>query len=383
MTISKFKSGTLRWLSVSDVHLGHLRTSTSFILANLRRELFDGKIANLDLLIIAGDLFERLLEFNHPDKGEIMMFVDDLMTECSIYNVKLRVLEGTPSHDNKQNVIFVDLYNLGHYVNCDLKYVDTLSVEYIEEWDMRILYVPDRIRATVEEIYSDTLDIFKSLGITRVDMAVMHGAFKHQLPPMAKEVHDPEAWLRLVKHWILVGHVHFHSIRDRIAAQGSFDRLSQGEEGPKGYLMGSTNLGGDEKKDEIYFIENKHAKKYVTIDCTDLTTDESFEKIKLAIAGFPSDSFIRIRAEKGNPILSDMRTIKSLDLGNNWSSISNDDIEDVTDEDNAVVEEGLEDWIPIVIIPNNIEDIILNRLAAKQHTFETIELARSFINEYK
>ncbi len=372
--------GAINWLSVSDVHLGNIRTTAEFILDNLERELFNGRLVGLDLFIIAGDLYDRLLENNHPANGRILLFVDKLMAECSLHGVKLRVLEGTPSHDNKQNKIFDHLYATGNY-SCDMRYVDTLSVEYMEDWDIRILYVPDKIRTTVAEIYTDTLAIFENLGITQVDLAIMHGAFSHQLPPMAKEVHDPEAWLALVKHWILVGHVHFHSIYERIAAQGSFDRMVQGEEGPKGFLIGTLNLDGNVKKDQIYFIENTGAKKHITIDCTNLDIETSLKKIEDIAGSLPDESYIRLIAEAGNPIFSNLHEIKKINLAHIWKTDEKSTDEEEQTQQQIEHEEGLDDWVPTHIDKSNIVDIVMQRLTNKELNGEILRLSESFITE--
>lgn len=371
-------NGVVRWLSVSDIHLGNLRTQTDFILDNLERELFGGRISSLDLLIIAGDLFDRQLEYNHPSSGRILLFVDKLLSECFKFGVKLRVLEGTPSHDNRQNKVFDDVHAVQGFLT-DHKYVDTLSVEYIPEWDMRILYVPDKIRNTVDLVYRDTLDIFQEQGINRVDMAIMHGAFSYQLPPMAKEVYVPEDWLALVKHWILVGHVHKHSIHSRIAAQGSFDRLCQGEEAPKGFLMGNLHLKGDPRKDEIYFIENKGAKKYVTINCSGLGIEESLEKIKAVVDSLPNESYIRIQAETGNPVFSNMAEITKFNLENFWDKdekIFGEEEEEMVEE-----EDDLDTWVPVHIDKSNLQRIVMDRLMAKSQPEpgEVLKLAKYFI----
>lgn len=382
MKLTNPSKNVVRWLEISDIHLGNIRTTTEFILDNLERELFSGVISTLDLLIIAGDLFDRLLEYNHPSGGRILLFVDRLMIECSTHNVKLRVLEGTPSHDNLQNKIFDDLYATGNYT-CDMKYVYTLSIEYIQDWDIRVLYVPDKIRTTVEEVYTDTLQLLKDNGLVQVDFCVMHGAFSHQLPPMAKQVYIGDDWLKIVKHWILVGHVHFHSIYQRIAAAGSFDRLVHGEEGPKGYLMGTMNFHGNPKDDEIYFIENKGAKKYVTIDCFD---DESMEdlliKIKSIVEPLPNESYIRIRANRGNPIFSNMAEVAKINLSNIWSK---DDkiLEDESVISDDEVEEILDTWVPVHIDRNNIHDVIMDRLSAKAISGNILKLASNIINEAK
>lgn len=357
-----------------------MRTSTESIIDNLEAIIFDGRIATLDLFIIAGDLFERQLEYNHPASGKILLLVDKLLDECSKHNCKLRVLEGTPSHDNKQNKIFDDLYSTGRY-SCDMKYVDTLSIEYMSDWDVNVLYVPDKIRTTVQEVWDDTVKLLAAHGLTQVDFAIMHGAFQHQLPPMAKEVYVPEDWLKIVKHWILVGHVHFHSLMDRIGAGGSFDRLCHGEEGAKGLLMGTMNFHGDVKKDQIYFIENERAKKYVTVDCIgDESVEVSLQKIEDIVNKLPNDSYVRVRGEKGNPIFADWSLTTKINLANTWTK-DEKLLEDEETLSEAEVEEGLESWVPIHIDRANIEGIVLDRLAAKNISGEILQLAATIISE--
>lgn len=375
--MSQFKK--INWLSISDVHIGNTRTTADYILSNLRHSLFtENKIANLDLFILAGDFFDRLLEYNHPSSGDILLFIDKLLQECSNHNVYLRILEGTPSHDNKQNKIFDDLYNTGNY-KCDMKYVDTLSVEYIKEWDANVLYVPDKIRTTVKEVYDDTIALLKSLVIEQVDFCIMHGAFSYQLPDMAKEVYDEEAWLKIVKHYIFVGHVHIHNPYKRILPGGSFDRIAHGEEKPKGFLVGSMNLKGDPKKDTFYFIENKRAKKYLTFKLFDYDVKSNLEYLEKQLIGVPNDSFIRIIAEKDNPILANMVEVTKINLTHHWIKdtfkTQEEDIQEQIDQD------ILEEWQSINIDKSNILDILITRLSKKDISGNILDLATKFIKE--
>ncbi len=373
------QSKKIKWLSVSDVHLGNTRTPAEFILKNLRKCFFEEKIiASLDIFIIAGDFFDRLLEYNHPAGGDILLFIDRLLIECSTHNVKLRVLEGTPSHDNKQNKIFDDLYSTGNY-KCDMKYVDTLSVEHIEEWGINVLYVPDKIRTTVKEVYDDTIDLLKSLALSKVDFCIMHGAFAYQLPELAKEVYIQDDWLAIVKHYIFVGHVHIHNPYKRILPGGSFDRIAHNEEKPKGFLMGTMNLHGDPKKDEFYFIENKNAKVYLTIRLNSYDVDENLKFIEQSLQGVPNDSFIRIMAEKDNPILSNMTEVTKINLTHHWTK---DNFKTKEEEEQLqVLDEDLEEWTAIHIDKTNIHDIIMVRLSKKEINGAILDLASKFIKE--
>ena len=75
---------------------------------------------------------------------------------------------------------------------------------------------------------------------------------------------------------IFIGHVHKSSQYGRIIAQGSFDRLSHGEEDPKGHMRATRKTDGTH---DIVFIENKKAKKYITISCLYLPIEDAISKI--------------------------------------------------------------------------------------------------------
>ena len=94
-------------------------------------------------------------------------------------------------------------------------------------------------------------------GLTKVDYAVMHGQFDYQLPKHITGMprHDSQKYLDIVKHYIFIGHIHTHSVYDRIIAQGSFDRLTHGQEEPKGYVV---SIVDDEEK--ISSLRNTYAR---------------------------------------------------------------------------------------------------------------------------
>lgn len=72
-----------------------------------------------------------------------MEWLFQLVKFCSVNNIKLRLLEGTPSHDNRQGKIMPKLlkdWNL----NIDFKYIQDIEIEYDLVNNIHILYVPDR-----------------------------------------------------------------------------------------------------------------------------------------------------------------------------------------------------------------------------------------------
>jgi predicted MPP superfamily phosphohydrolase len=103
-------AGALRICTISDVHLGHRKTPTYAIITELEHLVVNRfAMSQLDALFITGDLFDRLLNLPFTDVGVIHQFFIKLLTLAKQFNVKVRVLEGTPSHDWKQSRLLVHI----------------------------------------------------------------------------------------------------------------------------------------------------------------------------------------------------------------------------------------------------------------------------------
>lgn len=291
---------SIRLLVASDIHLGHRRNSASEIIANLRSAVGDNpQTAQLDILFIAGDLFDTLLHLPADSISEIDQWIKYLLTLCAKHNILLRILEGTPSHDWKQSQRFVDINELWQ-LKAPVKYFDTLAIEYIAEIDRHVLYVPDQYSASTEKTLEEVRALMKARSLTQVDIAIMHGQFDYQVGSLPVPKHDSKAYLELVRELISIGHDHHFTMKDRIVAQGSFDRLAHGEEEPKGHI--TAYLPGDGTV-EVTFVENVNAKKFVTVDCRGLDTEHALGKVNALTAGLPPGSQVRTLFDPGHPLI--------------------------------------------------------------------------------
>ena len=133
---------SIKYLVTSDVHLGHENTPTTHIIQSFKTHILSDKHKDIDILFISGDLFDRLLDLNSKEVYFIIEFFNYLLSYCTVNNIRLRVLEGTPSHDWGQSQILVKLNDI-RTNKCDLKYHKVLDIEYIEELNHHILYIPD------------------------------------------------------------------------------------------------------------------------------------------------------------------------------------------------------------------------------------------------
>lgn len=307
MMISK-----LTILEMGDIHLGHRRTPTEHIVENLNRVLNDnGRMSTVDLFIIAGDLFDRLLPLSNPDVSLCHRWIHKLFTVCAKHDIVLRVLEGTPSHDNRQPSMMEDVLHANN-LEVDFRYVDVLSVEYIEKFDATVLYIPDEWNPNCSDTLLEVKETLRRMELTHVDFAVMHGQFDVQLPPHLRKLiphHHSTEYLSLVKHLIFIGHVHNASVNDRIIAAGSYDRLSHGEEEDKGcvYVVVS-----DTGEFDLTFLVNEGAKRYMTYDYQGEHTESAVNELREKMLALPDDSYVRIKVNSDDPLAKAVDNLATL-----------------------------------------------------------------------
>lgn len=299
-------------LEMGDIHLGHRRTSTEHIVENLERVLNDnGRMSTVDWFIIAGDLFDRLLPLSNPDVSLCHLMIHKLFAVCAKHDIVLRVLEGTPSHDNRQPRMMQDVLHTSG-LTVDFKYVDTLSIEYIEKFDISVLYIPDEWNPNCSDTLLEVREAMSKQRLTQVDFAVMHGQFDVQLPANLRKIiphHDSSAYLSLVKHLVFIGHVHTPSVNDRIIAAGSFDRLSHGEEEDKGCVYVVVHDTGEF---DFTFLVNHGAKKYLTYDYQGDHTETTVNELRDKLLSLPDDSYVRIKVNSDDPLAKAIDELASL-----------------------------------------------------------------------
>lgn len=368
------KHSELNIASISDIHLGHPKTPTVEILKNLRKAFPDNEeTGKLDIIWFGGDVFDQSLSVHDPNVTEIQLWIHQFLRMCKKRDIVVRVLEGTPSHDWRQSNLFEEA-NVNAHIDADLKYVDTLSIEYIERFDIHVLYVPDEWTPETDDTWRQTVQLLKSHNLEKVDYAIMHGSFTYQLPSHVKvPMHIPERYLGIVKHYIFVGHIHKHSQYERILANGSFDRLSHGEEESKGHWR--VKVGG-KTGDELVFVKTKGAKVYRTIDCTSLSVEEALKSLE-QVKDLPAGSHVRVASAKNDPILTSLDLLRKQYPNLQWTS-------KVT-ETNAVQANLLVDlrntFEQINITPSNITELLMKRIREMTNDEQVISRCTQRLSE--
>ena len=360
---------------IGDVHLGHHNTDTAHIIANLYREFPDNEaFGELDLFIIAGDLFDRQIDYSDPNVELIDKWMNDFLLQCKKHNVILRVLEGTPSHDWQQSA---NMVYANHTIGANLKYTEVLSIEYIAELGIHVLYVPDEWKHEPDDVWLDVQRVMAEHQLEQVDFTVLHGAFEHQLPdhvPAPK--HSCERYQNITRCFVFGGHIHKRSQNGNILAAGSFDRLSHGEEEAKGHLWVRTKADG---RHEIKFVENRNAKQYVSVECSGDSLDLATDKIQQTVLRLPVGSHVRVLANKTDPIILSLNELKTRFTEHFITT-------KVMDQDKGkreAVDRIITPFTPAAITPDNIFDLMMTRFKEEVHDPFYHQLAENLLNDQK
>lgn len=251
-------------LVIADIHAGAMESDRLFTELNEEFIKYVKSMKLIDFIVIAGDLFDTKLSLNSDHVRGIFGFLKELADLCVKKNIKLRIIKGTESHDNKQLDVLRFLANS----NLDVKIFDKVCDEELFP-GMKVLYIPEEYISSKDEYYENYLR-----GDKTYDMVFGHGLM-NEVAFVAKmqesevtmnraPIFKSEELLDVCRGPIFFGHIHKPQIiKDRIFYVGSFSRWCFGEEEPKGFR--SVVYTPDTGKFKSEFIENKLSKKYDTI----------------------------------------------------------------------------------------------------------------------
>lgn len=355
----------ISYVVVSDIHLGHRKNPTERITNNLKNTLLPLFEKGFQILFIAGDLFDRLLDNTMSDNTSAKLWIFWLLQQCEKHQVKLRVLEGTPSHDRKQSSEFDTIYHIASS-SIDYKYIPYLYIEYIEDLNINVLYVPDEWHTDPQETFKQVKTLLKEKALDQVDIAIMHGQFGYQLKNVPDKIprHQEDQYLGIVKYMVHIGHVHQYSQFERIIAQGSFDRLAHGEEDAKGLVWANIYKEGTF---DHFFIENKHALIFKTILIKNQDYQTAIEELDKKISKYPEGSYIRIKAKKNHPLFLDFNKVELRYLRYYLSRQISDQKEEYKTLTN--IDTGLFDYTAFAITKENIGQLLKEELQ-KESSFQ-------------
>lgn len=369
LTGKRFNLATL-----GDVHLGHPRTSTKKIV-DVILEAFPGnrETADLDMILINGDFFDRNLSLSSDVVTDIHLAVCHLLRICADNNIILRVLEGTPSHDYRQSQLF-EVLNDKLQLKANVRHVTKLEIEYFPEHQLNILFVPDEWHTDPDKTWLDVKKALSDHQLKTVDYVSMHGNFEYQLPehvPASK--HILSRYESITNKYILINHIHRFSKKGKAIAPGSLERLAHNEEEAKGHIRIYVE---DDQPDRVVFVENKKATPYVTLDCTRMSPEEIELKIRQVAEEYSKlnypgryDAHVRVFVKQDSPFINNFKDAIALYDRVRWEYKLDTDKK----QTDTVMVDTFKKYVAVQITPENVHSLLRAELSARGHSSEFIE----------
>lgn len=378
--------GLVNIISISDIHLNHNKVPTDHIILNLRHYINNNHelLSKTDIIFIGGDVFDQSAYLHDTPVASIQLWMIDLINACYKYDILLYILNGTPYHDRNQSKQFQILHS-ALKSKCVLKYIDTLSIEYIEKFNINVLFIPDEWKGSTTETKEDVINLLKEKNLDKVDYTIIHGPFPHQLPYSSHDdpTHDPDFYLSITIKYIFGAHIHTPSVFDRILGQGSFDRLRHNEEHNKGFLYVESN-SDNINNDKITFIVNENAAIFKSIDLTNIDKEKCEELLNDLIStikvktdfDYETPVFIRVIYEKNTECESVILSFKKSFNRINWT------LESPKKNKDKIITKLIA-YKPVIVNENSIISIVKDRLEKSNIDKKLITLALNEINKIK
>ena len=282
---------------IADIHFGALPVERLYNELEIFLDFIEKK--SLDFIVILGDWFDKKINLNSKDAKYSTVFFERICQICIDNDIKLRIIQGTESHDNSQLEV---LEILAKNKPVDFKVFYEVEEEELFP-DFNVLYVPEEYINSIDEKYGKYMN-------KKYDMIFGHGMI--QEVKFAALIQSSETTMKKAPIFkskmlcdmcygpIFFGHIHTKDIfNDRLYYVGSYSRWKFGEEEDKGFYY--VKYENDTKEFEAKFIVNNKAMKYDTIEIYEkesgfykLNTENQIKYIQNLIKSFEYD-FLRLQ----------------------------------------------------------------------------------------
>jgi hypothetical protein len=223
----------------------------------------------------------------------VIKFIDDLLTLAYEFNIKVRMILGTKSHDLNQ------LDNFKYLENSDIDFKIITKVQEEELMpNLSVLYVPEEYVINQNDYYKE---FFKECDEeTKYDLCFGHATWdfealgdqiqESERPIKGSPVFKFSEWNKYFFGCLIFGHIHNKVFyKNKVYYTGSYSRWCYGEESSKGFLDIEYDISTT--KHTVKFVENTLAPLYLTVKLSELIDMESTTEEKVqAIDKFKNDN---------------------------------------------------------------------------------------------
>lgn len=244
-----------------------------------------GELPNV--IFLDGDLFHKIIRFTDQSGRLVINFIERLLYLTDMFNIQLRIIKGTRSHDyNQLNMLhnYEATYPNFRIYETATKEEITLLNHPNKDLKLKTLFLPEEYPKDKETFYKEFMD-------DHYDTIQGHGTIDFVNIPGSNYQSDFESDMKTAPIWdskklidlsdgpIIFGHIHnFTKYKNKIYYTSSFTKYSFSDKGDKGFLK--VTMDPDDRTNyNVERIINDKAPTYAIINIDEENFETAEEKV--------------------------------------------------------------------------------------------------------
>jgi hypothetical protein len=268
----------IKGLVIKDLHFGHKRTKEMYEELKIVKDYLNDN--EIHILNINGDYFDRKLIGTEPAIFYAITFFSELVEICKRKNIKIRIIQGTRSHELNQLTTMFQ-----HYLDdeqLDIKIFMEITKETL--MGTEVLYVPEEYPESkdyYDEWKKGSYNIVHGHGTWDfVHFAVMMDQNEEEGGSHGAPVFVYEEWKEAIKNGLAIfGHIHKRQSQENVFYGGSFTAWGYGDRSKKGFSI--YTIDNESNKWTYETIDNEQAPSYTVTSIKKLFKDEDINNVLL------------------------------------------------------------------------------------------------------
>jgi hypothetical protein len=259
----------VKGITIQDLHFGHKRSAEMYDELKIVREYLEKN--EVHVLNVNGDYFDRKLVGTEPAIFFAVNFFSELMDVCRRKGIKVRIIQGTRSHELNQLTTMFQ-----HYLS-DSKLDIKIILEATEEdlLGMKVLYIPEEYPENGEEHYrrflSKDYNIVHGHGTWDFVSFIANDSYEEnsKMGMHSAPVFKYDDWKNCIRQGLAIfGHIHKRQSFKNVYYSGSFTAWGYGDRSKKGFT--AYEIDTETKKWKFTYIDNERAPRYDVLSVRDI-----------------------------------------------------------------------------------------------------------------
>jgi hypothetical protein len=271
----------VKGLVIKDLHFGHKRTEQMYSELQIVKDYLNSN--EIHILNINGDYFDRKLVGTEPAIFFAVSFFSELVDICKKKNIKIRIIQGTRSHELNQLTTMFQHYLFDPSI--DMKIFYEVSEENL--YNLNFLYVP-------EEYPEDGIEYYKTYKTKHYNVMHGHGTWdfvhfstmiENEEEPIKPGTHAApvfvyDEWKNAIEGGLAIfGHIHKRQSHKNVFYGGSFTAWGYGDRSEKGFT--TYEVDNETGKWKFDYHNNEKAPRYDVTTVKTLFSDRDLKDVTI------------------------------------------------------------------------------------------------------